>query len=44
MLDRGVRVGRPFLRYDQWARVTVGTHAEVDRFLELLPAALGRKA
>jgi len=44
MLERGVRVGRPFQRYDQWARVTVGTHAEVDRFLELLPAALGRTA
>jgi histidinol-phosphate aminotransferase len=44
MLDRGIRVGRPFQRYDQWARVTVGTHVEVDRFLEALPAALGRKA
>jgi histidinol-phosphate aminotransferase len=44
MLDRGVKVGRPFVRYDQWARVTIGTHAEVDRFLELLPAALGRSA
>jgi histidinol-phosphate aminotransferase len=44
MLDRGVKVGRPFARYDQWARVTIGTHAEVDRFLELLPAALGRSA
>jgi histidinol-phosphate aminotransferase len=44
MLDRGVKVGRPFARYEQWARVTVGTHAEVDRFLELLPDALGRKA
>ena len=42
MVERGIRVGRPFQRYDQWARVTVGTHAEVDRFLELLPAALGR--
>lgn len=44
MLDRGVRVGRPFVRYDQWARVTVGTRDEVSRFLELLPGALGRKA
>ncbi len=44
MLDRGVRVGRPFQRYEQWARVTVGTHVEVDRFLEVLPAALGRTA
>jgi len=44
MLDRGVKVGRPFVRYDQWARVTIGTHTEVDRFLELLPAALGRPA
>jgi histidinol-phosphate aminotransferase len=44
MLERGVKVGRPFLRYDQWARVTVGTHEEVDRFLELLPETLGRKA
>jgi histidinol-phosphate aminotransferase len=44
MLERGVKVGRPFVRYDQWARVTVGTHEEVDRFLELLPETLGRKA
>ena len=44
MLEREIRVGRPFQRYDQWARVTVGTHAEVDRFLEVLPAALGRTA
>ena len=44
MLDGGIRVGRPFHRYEQWARVTVGTHHEVDRFLELLPAARGRTA
>ena len=44
MLDRGIKVGRPFVRYDQWARVTIGTHQEVDRFLELLPGALGRSA
>ncbi len=42
MLDRGVKIGRPFVRYDQWARVTIGTHAEVGRFLEVLPDALGR--
>ncbi len=44
MLDRGVRVARPFVRYDQWARVTIGTHTEVDRFLEVLPVVLGRTA
>jgi histidinol-phosphate aminotransferase len=43
MLDRGVKVGRPFVRYDTWARVTIGTRDEVDGFLELLPGALGRK-
>lgn len=43
MLDRGVKVGRPFARYDNWARVTVGTRAEVDRFLELLPQVLERR-
>ena len=38
-----LKVGRPFARYDSWARVTIGTHAEVDRFLELLPQVLERR-
>ncbi|MBS0393020.1 MAG: aminotransferase class I/II-fold pyridoxal phosphate-dependent enzyme [Proteobacteria bacterium] len=44
MLAHGLRVGRPFARYEHWSRVTIGTHAEVDRFLDVLPGALGRKA
>jgi histidinol-phosphate aminotransferase len=44
MLDRGIKVARPFLRYDRWARVTIGTHAEIDRFLEVLPGVLERGA
>ena len=42
MLAHGVKVGRHFDRYDTWARVTIGTHAEVDRFLAVLPKALAR--
>lgn len=41
MLARGIKVGRRFDGYDRWARVTVGTQPEVDRFLAALPAALG---
>ena len=41
MLARGIKVGRHFDGYDRWARVTVGTRPEVDRFLAALPAALG---
>lgn len=40
MLSRGLRVGRPFARYDHWSRVTIGTRAEVDLFLDALPVAL----
>ena len=41
MLAEGIKVGRRFDGYDNWARVTVGVHREVDRFLEALPRALG---
>ena len=44
MLDKGIQVGRPFVRYDTWARVTVGTRAEVDRLLAVLPSELKRRA
>jgi histidinol-phosphate aminotransferase len=41
MLDEGIKVGRHFDGYDTWARVTIGRHREVDRFLGALPRALG---
>jgi histidinol-phosphate aminotransferase len=41
MLAQGIRVGRHFDGYDTWARVTIGLHQEVDRFLQALPRALG---
>jgi len=41
MLAEGIRVGRHFDGYDTWARVTIGLHQEVDRFLQALPRALG---
>lgn len=40
MLAQGVKVGRRFAAYDTWSRVTIGTTAEVDRFLAALPKAL----
>ena len=40
MLAEGIKVGRHFEGYDTWARVTIGLHAEVDRFLQVLPRAL----
>jgi histidinol-phosphate aminotransferase len=40
MLAEGIRVGRHFDGYDTWARVTIGLHQEVDRFLQALPRAL----
>ena len=40
MLAEGIKVGRHFDGYDTWARVTVGVHPEVDRFLSALPRAL----
>ena len=43
MLDKGIQVGRPFARYATWARVTVGTRAEVDRLLAVLPSELPRR-
>lgn len=41
MLADGIKVGRHFVGYDTWARVTIGLHQEVDRFLHALPRALG---
>jgi hypothetical protein len=40
MLAQGVKVGRPFEGYDTRARVTIGRHQDVDRFLRALPRAL----
>jgi histidinol-phosphate aminotransferase len=40
MLAQGIKVGRHFDGYDTWARVTIGTRHEVDRFLAALPRAL----
>lgn len=39
MLAEGIKVGRHFDGYDTWARVTIGLHREVDRFLAALPRA-----
>jgi histidinol-phosphate aminotransferase len=41
MLAAGIKVGRHFDGYDTWARVTIGVHREVDKFLAALPRALG---
>jgi histidinol-phosphate aminotransferase len=41
MLAEGMKVGRHFDGYDTWARVTIGLHQEVDRFLQALPRAVG---
>jgi histidinol-phosphate aminotransferase len=41
MLAKGIKIGRHFDRYDNWARITIGTRPEVDRLLEALPGALG---
>ena len=40
MLERGISVGRPFVGYDQWCRLTVGTTQEVDRVLAVMPDLL----
>ncbi|MGH8262573.1 MAG: pyridoxal phosphate-dependent aminotransferase [Steroidobacterales bacterium] len=40
MLAQGIKVGRHFDGYDNWARVTIGVHREVDRFLAALPRAV----
>jgi len=44
MLAEGIKVGRHFDGYDTWARVTIGVHREVDRFLQALPRALSPPA
>ncbi len=40
MLAQGIKVGRPFDRYDMWSRVTIGRREEVERFLVALPVVL----
>ena len=40
MLAQGLKVGRHFDGFDTWSRTTIGTSAEVDRFLAALPKAL----
>ncbi len=40
MIAEGIKVGRHFDGYDTWARVAIGLHHEVDRFLASLPRAL----
>ena len=40
MLAQGIKVGRHFDGFDTWSRTTIGTTAEVDRFLAALPRAL----
>ena len=40
MLAEGIKVARHFEGYDTWARVTIGVHREVDRFLAALPRAV----
>ena len=34
MLEKGVRVGRPFPPFYDWCRISTGTSQEVDRFIE----------
>ena len=34
MLEKGVRVGRPFPPFYDWCRISTGTSEEVDRFIE----------
>jgi len=39
---RGIKVGRPFDGYPEWARITVGVRSEVDRLIAALPDVLDR--
>ncbi|MFW6201175.1 MAG: pyridoxal phosphate-dependent aminotransferase [Gemmatimonadota bacterium] len=41
--ERGVRVNSPALRNSEWIRITVGTDAEIDRFLSALGPVLERE-
>ena len=34
MLEKGVRIGRPFPPFYDWCRISTGTSEEVDRFIE----------
>ena len=36
MLDRGVRIGRPFPPFLDWCRISTGTSQEVDKFLNAM--------
>ncbi len=38
MRERHILVGRPFPPFDTWCRITIGTEAEVDAFLQALRA------
>jgi histidinol-phosphate aminotransferase len=40
MLDHGIKIGRPFERYDEWARITIGVRSEIDRLVTVLPEVL----
>ena len=40
MLEHGIRVGRPFNRYDDWCRLTIGTTAEMDHTIAVLADVL----
>ena len=33
MLDKGVRIGRPFPPFYDWCRISTGTSEEVDKFI-----------
>ena len=36
MLDKGVRVGRPFPPFYDWCRISTGTSEEVDKFINAM--------
>ncbi|MBO6577079.1 MAG: histidinol-phosphate aminotransferase family protein [Rhodothermales bacterium] len=38
MAERGIRVGRAFQPYTDWARISIGTRAEMDQFAQALVA------
>ncbi|GIS06597.1 MAG: hypothetical protein CM15mP109_13530 [Candidatus Dadabacteria bacterium] len=40
MLEKGVRVGRPFPPFYDWCRISTGTSEEVDRFIESMLGGL----
>ena len=36
MLDKGIRVGRPFPPFYDWCRISTGTSQEVDKFISAM--------